>query len=120
MIAIHPRCIQPLPAAAAPVDRAAPIGAEIARSISPAENPNPDSVPVATTAAATNPEMIAYARYSNGATNANANSSGSVTPVKNATAAAESMNAHTAFLCSLSAFLAIANPTAGRPNIIIG
>jgi len=48
MIVIHPKCIQPLPHEAAPVDSAAAIGAEIARSIRPAENPNPVNVPVAT------------------------------------------------------------------------
>lgn len=50
----------------------------------------------------------------------NANSRGSVIPVRKATREPAIMNAHTAFLCSSSALTAIAIATAGRPNIIVG
>ena len=50
----------------------------------------------------------------------NANSSGSVTPVRNEQSAAESMMPPTAFLCSGRASCQIASAAAGRANIMIG
>ena len=66
------------------------------------------------------PVSTACTTYSGNATNMNANSSGSVTPVRNAVIAAAPRMPTAIFFCFLSAMWIIASAAAGRPNIRIG
>ena len=66
------------------------------------------------------PVSTAWMRYSGNATNMNANSSGSVTPVRNAVSAAADRMPTATLRCFLFATWIIASAAAGSPNIRIG
>ena len=90
------------------------------KSTNPAENPNPATQ---LKLAAINTDIavkIACTKYSTGATNINANSIGSVTPVKNEVNPAANIIDIILFLFSGLAVLINAAQAPNRPNIIIG
>ena len=66
------------------------------------------------------PVSSAWMTYSGNATNMNANSSGSVTPVRKLHSAAESMMPPTSFFWLGFAVCQIASAAAGSANIMIG
>ena len=70
--------------------------------------------------ASDSPVSTAWMTYSGNATNMNANSSGSVTPVRNAVSPAADRMPTAIFRCFLFGTWIIASAAAGRPNIRIG
>ena len=70
--------------------------------------------------ASDSPVSTACMTYSGNATNMNANSSGSVTPVRNAVSAAADRMPTATFFCFVFAMWIMASAAAGRPNIRIG
>ena len=66
------------------------------------------------------PVSSAWMTYSGKATNMNANSSGSVTPVRNAVSAAADRMPTATLRCFLFATWIMASAAAGSPNIRIG
>ena len=88
--------------------------------MSPAENENPRCISSKYAMASESPVSTAWMMYNGKATNMNANSSGSVTPVRKAVSAAADRMPTASFLCRLFATWIMARAAAGRPNIRIG
>src|SRR6476661_4117255 len=88
--------------------------------MAPAEKPKPSLRPSALTSAIDVPVSTACSRYSGQATNMNANSSGSVTPVTNDVSAPDSSTPPTTLRRPGAASWNIARAAAGSANIMIG
>ena len=86
--------------------------------MSPCENVKPCLMPSATHTKYAAPASRAWMTYRTGATKRNANSIGSVMPVRNAVSAAEIMMPPTFARCSGRAARHIASAAAGRPHIL--
>ena len=88
--------------------------------MTPAEKPKPSLTPSACIRARDRPVSSACTTYSSGATNMNANSSGSVTPVTNDVSAAANRMEPATLRLRGSAWRHMASAAAGSPNIITG